>query len=576
MNIKQVLKKSFLGLFCFALGTASALAQAPTYTTPGGTSSNNFPFNSSSSNKVQWVFNPSEFSPSLVPGLITHVYFRTDNAQNSTRTFTGYRISIKEVNYSTMSGSNFETGLSVAYGPTTVTINIGSDGWFGVPLATPFSYDGTSSLIIEAHVSATNGVRVDQNTSNGAKRRWGNVSSSTGSSGTGQTACGLEILTCSTAITQQPLTKTICEGTSTFFEIDAVDVGNYQWQVDEGAGFTDIVNGTYYSGATTDKLGVNNAPFAFDGYEYRCMITQSSCADSSDSVKLNVNGLVKLTDLAPNDTTCINSIKELEVNATGSITNYQWQMFDKNQNAYVNVPNSPPYNHMGNILRINGAPLSLHNTKFRVSVDGVCDSDISSDLLLAVNDVPNVAVPPADVNTKQGQSVKFEVKSTVTPARYQWQVASPNDTFVNINEGGIYIGARSNKLEVLGVTRVQNNFKFRCVVSTASSCAAPGDTSNFGILFVEPATSVETITGDGKLSLYPNPATDELYIQSSKSVSGMEYVVLDRTGRVVLTGEMSDTQDTRVDVSSLPSSMYIVKILNANKQLDGTMKFTKM
>ena len=382
--------------------------------------------------------------------------------------------------------------------------------------------------------------------------------------------------TCSTAVTQHPISKTICEGSSTSFQITGVDIAAYQWQMDEGSGFVNINNGTYYSGTTSNKLDINNAPFAYNGYDYRCMITKASCADSSNPVTLNVNGLVKLNDLPINDTTCINSIKELEVKATGSITNYQWEMYDKAQMLYVNVPNSPPYIHMGNVLRINGVPLSLDKTKFRVSVNGVCDSDVSSESLLAVNDVPNVAVPPADVNTKQGQSVKFEVKSTVTPARYQWQVATPNDTFVNINEGGIYIGARSNKLEVLGVTRVQNNFKFRCVVSTASSCAAPGDTSSFGILFVEPATSVETITGDGKLSLYPNPATDELYIQSSKSVSGMEYVVLDRTGRVVLAGKMSDAQDTRIDVSSLPSSMYIVKVLSADNQVGVTMKFAKL
>ena len=152
-------------------------------------------------------------------------------------------------------------------------------------------------------------------------------------------------------------------------------------------------------------------------------------------------------------------------------------------------------------------PLSLHDTKFRVLVNGVCDNDLSNESLLAVNDVPNVAIPPSDVNAKQGQTVKFEVKSTVTPARYHWQVASPNDTFVNINEGGIYRGVKSNKLEVTGVSRVQDNFKFRCIVRTASSCEAPGDTSNFGILFVEPATSVENITGDSKLSLYPNPTS---------------------------------------------------------------------
>ena len=56
----------------------------------------------------------------------------------------------------------------------------------------------------------------------------------------------------------------------------------------------------------------------------------------------------------------------------------------------------------------------------------------------------------------------------------------------------------------------------------------------------------------------------------------MEYVILDKTGRVVLTGAMSNANDTRVDVSSLPANMYIIKILNNDNRLDATLKFTKM
>ena len=45
----------------------------------------------------------------------------------------------------------------------------------------------------------------------------------------------------------------------------------FQWQVDMGAGYTNVFNGTNYSGATTAQLTVKNAPSSFYGYKYRCV-----------------------------------------------------------------------------------------------------------------------------------------------------------------------------------------------------------------------------------------------------------------------------------------------------------------
>lgn len=46
---------------------------------------------------------------------------------------------------------------------------------------------------------------------------------------------------------------------------------NFQWQVDAGAGYTNVSNGANYSGATTAQLTVKNAPSSFYGYKYRCV-----------------------------------------------------------------------------------------------------------------------------------------------------------------------------------------------------------------------------------------------------------------------------------------------------------------
>lgn len=48
--------------------------------------------------------------------------------------------------------------------------------------------------------------------------------------------------------------------------------GSYQWQVNTGNNvFTNISNGTYYSGTSTGALQLTNIPSSFTGYQYQCL-----------------------------------------------------------------------------------------------------------------------------------------------------------------------------------------------------------------------------------------------------------------------------------------------------------------
>lgn len=575
MKLKHLLKFLGVAIFIVPLVVNNANAQTPTYVYPGGSSNNSWPFNAGStgSNKVQWVYQASQFTPTLPAGLITHVYFRT-NTGAASRTFNDMRISLNHASFTTFPSGTYVTGMNVCYGPTTTTISVPSSGWFGVQLTTPFYYDGTSSLIIEATSNNANGVTVAQETSNGNRRIYGNVNNSSGTANSGLTACGLEIVTCSTAVTKQPIASTICDGNNTAFSINAIDVDNYQWQVNDGQGFSNISNGSVYSGATTNTLSLTNTPYGNDGYEYRCLISKTSCADTSDSVVLTVNGKVNMTDLPGYDTTCINAIKDIAVKATGTINNYKWQYYNTVTSKFEDVPNVAPYNLMGNVLQIAGVNDTMKGIQFRCIINGVCDTVTSGATSLVVLDLPKVAVQPVDVNAKNGDVARFEVQANSADVRYQWQVAA-KDTFVNINDGGIYAGARSNRLVVSGVSRVQDNFKFRCEIKTTASCVAPGDTSNFAVLYVEPPLAITNVNADNTIGLYPNPTGSDLFIKGAIT-AGMKYMVVDKMGKSILVGNLDNPQATKIDVSSLPIGMYIVKIINDSNVPVSILKFSKM
>lgn len=89
-------------------------------------------------------------------------------------------------------------------------------------------------------------------------------------------------VTLSPTITTQPTNKLVCIGGNTTFNVNVINAIGYQWQVNTGSGFVDLVNNTTYSGVTTNILTVTNASRSLDGYSYK-LIVKSNCLPNLDS-----------------------------------------------------------------------------------------------------------------------------------------------------------------------------------------------------------------------------------------------------------------------------------------------------
>ncbi len=59
---------------------------------------------------------------------------------------------------------------------------------------------------------------------------------------------------------------------NTFFK-SGFNGSAYQWQVDTGAGFTNIVNNGVYTGSTSDSLSLTTIPGSYYGNKYRCAVS---------------------------------------------------------------------------------------------------------------------------------------------------------------------------------------------------------------------------------------------------------------------------------------------------------------
>ncbi|PZF71262.1 Ig-like domain-containing protein [Taibaiella soli] len=166
-----MIKKIFLSMLSLLLTLVAANAQQ--YTVTGGTSANVFPFGSTT-NRVQWLYYPTDFSTAPQQGFITKVYIKTATAITST-TLSNFVIRLGTTTATTTSSAAWFTPMTTVFSASSYTISaVALNGWIGVTLQTPFFYDGVSNLVFDAANSAyTTSFSVPQNSSGGSRREWG-------------------------------------------------------------------------------------------------------------------------------------------------------------------------------------------------------------------------------------------------------------------------------------------------------------------------------------------------------------------------------------------------------------------
>ncbi len=289
-------------------------------------------------------------------------------------------------------------------------------------------------------------------------------------------------------------------------------------------------------------------------------------------VVLTVHPEVAVDSQTVTDTTCVSTNTSLFVNANGPVNHYQWQVYNTTTGMFENVSGSN-FIPNGNILDVNNIPASLNGARIRVVLDGFCGVDTSAEMMMIVNDLPSVTTNPVDVVADNGDDVTFSIVSAGANVEYQWQVGV-NDTFANINNNGIYSGVKTNTLTVRGVSRAQNEYEFRCAV-LSRTCMSPGDTSNIAVLYVNPVVSVNEINATNDITVYPNPAKDQINISVDNNEANT-YKITDQYGRTIIDKKLNNNRVTTVDISQISSGIYSIMLFSDKGKLLGINKFSKL
>jgi hypothetical protein len=183
MTIPSTVFRTSLLLLCIAawltLPSATLDAQTPQFSHASTANSNNiFPFQSTSTTKVQQNFMPNEF-PGAYAGNITTVYFRRNTASSAT-TYTNLKVwlGLNPAN-AWPSTTSFYTSVTQHLNAATFAIPAGAAGdWFAIPLTTPFYYNPAQAFaIIVCHEGYTGGgiqIRSSSMTTPPMRRLWAN------------------------------------------------------------------------------------------------------------------------------------------------------------------------------------------------------------------------------------------------------------------------------------------------------------------------------------------------------------------------------------------------------------------
>lgn len=196
---------------------------------------------------------------------------------------------------------------------------------------------------------------------------------------------------CLPQITAQPLPTSGLTGGNAQFNVQAPGSGSsFQWQrrTSQGGSFIQLTNNGQFNGVSTSQLQIQSLGLQNNNDQYRCIVSNLGCNDTSTSAVLSVSCANQISQ-QPRDTLVRPGAEaRFEVNFSAGVL-FAWYRIAgitlvELQNDSV-VQGANTYQ-----LRLLNVPINLHNTVYVcVMVQGAC-SDTSEFAILRVSNTASV------------------------------------------------------------------------------------------------------------------------------------------------------------------------------------------
>ena len=100
----------------------------------------------------------------------------------------------------------------------------------------------------------------------------------------------------SPSLSIQPTSTSIISGQNVRFATIANSATTKQWQQNQGSGWNDIYNNTYFNGVLTDTLTITQPNISYTGTAFRLKLTNNCFTSYSDSVVLTITSSITINN----------------------------------------------------------------------------------------------------------------------------------------------------------------------------------------------------------------------------------------------------------------------------------------
>ncbi|MCF8226739.1 MAG: immunoglobulin domain-containing protein [Bacteroidales bacterium] len=257
----------------------------------------------------------------------------------------------------------------------------------------------------------------------------------------------------STAITQQPVGDTLCEGEEKILSVTASgSFINYQWYKDGSV----LQDTGYYSGTITKDLNISQVEETYEG-DYSVEVTGICGDETSVAVPIVVNPNTQILSSPGNKSVCEEGSVILNVSAEGFGLTYQWQ---KNLSDLSNG---------GDISGANSSSLVVNNLEladagqYRAVVSGFCGTKNSTAAEVTVLRNTSIAQQPVSDTVCEGELASLGItangQGTLT---YLWYKDN-----LPLQDTGEYVGATS---ATLNISQAEETYQGMYEVEITGAC----------------------------------------------------------------------------------------------------------
>ena len=390
---------------------------------------------------------------------------------------------------------------------------------------------------------------------------------------------GLAYITCSRTITASTATVCGANGTVTF-TMSGTPGAQYQW----------FKNNQPLSGATSSTLA------GIGGGYYKCLITDGCGIDSLAAGKNIVVGSVPVVSITGSGTSICPGQSVSLVGSSGGAS--QWYkngvvISGANTNSYV--VNTPGVYNM-----------------VKTNTNGCADSSATG-YTVTLAPGPTVTIIPSSTVVCAGQSATLSAAGAAT---YFWSTISPNASIVvspsttttysvvGLNSSSCSaiasITLNVNPLPTLTLTQSQaticinesatitangaGTYSWNTGASSGNITVSPSVTTSYTVTgttngcssissitqAVDNCTSLQAQSKDASFNLFPNPAAQNITLQSAVGIKS--FTMVDVNGKVVMSRKLNGEKVYHTSVESLPAAIYVVNVELSN----GTMSYLKL